>query len=80
MNASEIWSFLGLAGYYHRFIKDFFKIAKPMTRLLEKNKDFDWTEKYQASFEVLKKWLTLAPVLILLDITKMFDIYCDASR
>jgi hypothetical protein len=43
-NASEIQSFLGLAGYYRRFIKDFSKIAKPMTRLLEKNKDFDWTE------------------------------------
>jgi hypothetical protein len=40
-NALEIWSFLGLAGYYRRFIKDFSKIAKPMTRLLEKNKDFD---------------------------------------
>jgi hypothetical protein len=41
MNASEIHSFLGLAGYYRRFIKDFSKITKPMTRLLEKNKDFD---------------------------------------
>jgi hypothetical protein len=41
MNASEIQSFLGLAGYYRRFINDFSKIAKPMTRLLEKNKDFD---------------------------------------
>jgi hypothetical protein len=55
MNASEIWSFLGLASYYHRFIKDFSKIAKPMTMLLEKNKDFDWTEECQASFEELKK-------------------------
>jgi hypothetical protein len=54
-NASEIWSFLGLACYYCRFIKDFSKIAKPMTRLLEKNKDFDWTEERQASFEELKK-------------------------
>jgi hypothetical protein len=44
-NASEIQSFLGLAGYYRRFIKDFSKIAKPMIRLLEKNKDFDWTEE-----------------------------------
>jgi hypothetical protein len=80
MNASEIRSFLGLAGYYHWFIKDFSKIAKPMTRLLEKNMDFDWTEECQANFEELKKQLTSAPVLILPDITKMFIIYCDASR
>jgi hypothetical protein len=79
-NASEIQSFLGLAGYYRRFIKDFSKIAKPMTRLLEKNKDFDWIEECQANFEELKKRLTSAPVLILPDITKMFGIYCDASR
>jgi ribonuclease HI len=80
MNASEIRSFLGLAGYYRRFIKDFSKIAKPMTRLREKNKNFDWTEECQVSFEELKKQLTSAPVLILPDITKKFDIYCDASR
>jgi hypothetical protein len=55
MNASEIRNFLGLAGYYCRFIKDFSKLAKPMTRLLEKKKDFDWTEECQASFEELKK-------------------------
>jgi hypothetical protein len=78
-NASEIHSFLGLAGYYRRFIKDFPKISKPMTRLLEKNKDFHWTEECQVNFEELKKRLTLAPVLILPDITKKFDIYCDAS-
>jgi hypothetical protein len=79
-NASEIRSFLGLAGYCRRFIKDFSKIAKPMTWLLEKNKNFDWTEECQVSFEELKKRLTSAPVLILPDITKKFDIYCDASR
>jgi hypothetical protein len=79
MNASEIWSFLGLAGYYRRFIKDFSKIAKPMTRLLEKNRDFDWIEECQANFEELKKRLTSASVLILPDITKTFDIYYDAS-
>jgi hypothetical protein len=79
-NALEIRSFLGLVGYYRRFIKDFSKIAKPMTRLLEKDKDIDWTEECQVSFEELKKRLTSVPVLILSDITKKFDIYCDASR
>jgi hypothetical protein len=73
-NASEIRSFLGLAGYYRRFIKDFSKIAKLMTRLLEKNTDFDWTEECQSNFEELKKRLTLAQVLILPNITKTFDI------
>jgi hypothetical protein len=77
---SESRSFLGLAGYYRRFIKDFSKIAKPMTKLLEKNKVFEWTKECQASFEELKKRLTLSPVLVLLDLTKKFDIYCDASR
>jgi hypothetical protein len=54
-SVSEIQSFLRLAGYYQRFIKDFSKIAKPMTRLLEKNKDFNWTPECQANFEELKK-------------------------
>jgi hypothetical protein len=52
---SEIQSFLGLAGYYRRFIKDFSKIAKPMMKLLEKNKAFEWTKECQDSFEELKK-------------------------
>jgi hypothetical protein len=51
-----------------------------MTRLLEKGKEFKWSEECQAHFEELKKRLTLAPVLTLLDITQSFDIYCDASR
>jgi hypothetical protein len=78
--ALEIQSFLGLAGYYRRFIKDFSKIAKPMTKLLEKNKAFEWTAECQASFEESRKHLTLAPVLVLPDLTKKFEIYCDASR
>jgi hypothetical protein len=77
---SEIQSFLGLVGYYRRFIKDFSKIAKPMTKLLEKNKAFEWTKECQASFEELKKRLTSSPVLVLPDLTKRFDIYYDASR
>jgi hypothetical protein len=52
---SEIQSFLGLAGYYRRFIKDFSKIVKPMTKLLEKNKAFEWTKECQTSFEEQKK-------------------------
>jgi hypothetical protein len=78
--ASEIQSFLGLAGYYGRFIKDFSKIAKPMMKLLEKNKAFEWTTECQASFEELRKCLTSAPVLVLPYLTKKFDIYYDASR
>jgi hypothetical protein len=49
-----------------------------MTKLLEKNKDFEWTGECQDSFQELKKRLTSAPVLVLLDLTKKFDIYCDA--
>jgi hypothetical protein len=78
--ALEVQSFLGLAGYYRRFIKDFSKIAKPMTKLLEKNKTFEWAKECQASFEELRKHLTSTPVLVLPDLTKKFDIYCDASR
>jgi hypothetical protein len=51
-----------------------------MLKFLEKNKDFDWTEECHASFEELKKRLMFAPVLVLPDINKTFDIYCDASR
>jgi hypothetical protein len=50
-----------------------------MTKLLEKNKDFEWTKKCQANFHELKKRLTSTPVLILPDLTKKFDIYCDTS-
>jgi hypothetical protein len=79
-NVPEIRSFLGLAGYYRRFIEGFSKIVKPLTTLLEKGKEFKWDEKCQASFEELKKWLTTAPMLIMPDIHKGFDVYCDASR
>jgi hypothetical protein len=78
--ALETQSFLGLAGYYHLFIKDFSKIAKPMTKLLEKNKVSECIAECQASFEELRKRLTSAPVLVLPDLTKKFDIYCDASH
>ena len=79
-DVSEIRSFLGMAGYYRRFIEGFSKLAKPMTALLEKNAKFVWTKQCQDSFEELKKRLTSALVLILPDLTKSFSIYCDASR
>jgi hypothetical protein len=79
-NVPEIRSFLGLAGYYRRFIEGFSKIVKPLTSLLEKGKEFKWDEKCQACFEELKKKLTTDPVLIMPDIHKGFDVYCDASR
>jgi hypothetical protein len=79
-DVGEIRSFLGLAGYYRRFIEGFSKLAKPMTSLLEKNAKFVWSDKCQASFEELKKRLTTTPVLVLPDLSKKFSIYCDASR
>jgi hypothetical protein len=80
MTASEIQSFMGLAGHYRRFINDFSKIAKPIMKLLEKNTAFEWTVECQASFEELRKCLTSTPMLVLPDLTKKFDIYCDVSH
>ena len=75
----EVWSFLGLVGYYRRFIPDFSKIAKPMTRLLQKDEKYKWTLECEAAFHTLRTLLTTAPVLAQPDIDKPFDIFCDAS-
>ncbi|MBJ4174438.1 Ty3/Gypsy family RNase HI domain-containing protein, partial [Salmonella enterica subsp. enterica serovar Typhimurium] len=77
---TEVRCFLGLAGYYRRFIENFSKIAKPMTELLKKDQKFLWSNACEESFQVLKERLTTAPVLVLPDIHRSFDIYCDASR
>jgi hypothetical protein len=77
---SEIRTFLGLAGYYRRFIEGFSKIVKPLTTLIEKDREFKWTRACQSSFKELKKRLTTTPVLVMPDLQKSFDIYCDASR
>jgi hypothetical protein len=77
---SKIRSFLGLAGYYRTFFEGFSKIVKPLTSLLEKGKEFKWDEACQKCFEELKERLTTAPVLIMPDIHKGFDVYCDASH
>ncbi|WVZ76604.1 hypothetical protein U9M48_024568 [Paspalum notatum var. saurae] len=76
---TEIRSFLGLAGYYRRFIKDFSKTAKPMTSLTKENAKYLWDPKCEQAFTSLKKSLTSTPVLAQPDITKPFDVYCDAS-
>jgi hypothetical protein len=79
MSVSDIQSFLGLAGYYRRFIEGFSKISKPMTELLDKDKQFHWTATCESSFQELKTRLTTTPVLIMLNMEKPFFIYCDAS-
>jgi hypothetical protein len=78
-SVGDIHSFLGLAGYYWRFIKGFFKITKPMTELLGEDKKFKWTPTYEASFQELKKRRMTTPVLVVPDMEKPFLIYCDAS-
>ena len=75
----QIRSFLGLAGYYRRFIPNFSKISKPMTKLLEKDSKFVWSEECEEAFQTLKKLLTTAPVLAQPNLEKPFDVYCDAS-
>jgi hypothetical protein len=77
---SKVRSFLGLAGYYRRFIPHFSKIAKPMISLLQKDHKFVWTEECEASFHTLRKLLTTAPVLAQPDIEKHFDVFCYASK
>jgi hypothetical protein len=75
----QIRSFLGLAGYYRRFIPNFSKITKPMTKLLEKEVRFIWSVQCEEAFLTLRKLLTTALVLAQLDIKKTFDVYCNAS-
>jgi hypothetical protein len=74
-----VQSFLGMDGYYCRFIPDFSKISKPITELLKNNVKFNWTPECNEAFEMLKKLLTTAPVLAQPNIEKSFDVYCDAS-
>jgi len=62
-SVSEVQSFLGLARYYRRFIPDFFKIAKPMTSLLQKDHKFTWIEWCEVAFHTLRKLLTSAHIL-----------------
>ncbi|KAL0549531.1 hypothetical protein IC582_014016 [Cucumis melo] len=79
-SATEVRSFLGLAGYYRRFIKDFSRLALPLTALTRKNAKFEWSHKCEQSFQKLKKRLVTTPILALPVTGKDYVIYCDASR
>ena len=78
-NVTEVRSFLGLADYYRRFVKGFSVTAAPMTRLLQKNVKYEWSEKCQRSFDKLKAFLTEAPVLTQPTCGKKYVIFSDAS-
>lgn len=77
---TEVRSFLGLAGYYRRFVEGFSSIALPLTRLLRKGVKFLWEAEQEKSFEELKKRLVSAPVLTLPSGTGGYQIYSDASN
>nr|GFA74930.1 reverse transcriptase domain-containing protein [Tanacetum cinerariifolium] len=76
---TEIRQFLGLAGYYHRFIKDFSKIAKSLTILTQKDKKFVWGKDQEMAFQILKQKLCEASILALPEGNDDFVVYCDAS-
>ncbi|XP_060960833.1 uncharacterized mitochondrial protein AtMg00860-like [Cannabis sativa] len=77
---TEVRSFLGLAGYYNRFVEGFSKISTPLTELTKKNQRFVWTDKCEASFQEVKQRLVTTPVLALPSDKEKFIVYCDASR
>ena len=71
--------FLGLAGFYKRFIKDFSKISKPLCRLLEKDAKFEFDDSCLSAFKEIKSKLVIAPIMATPDWNKEFEIICDAS-
>ena len=73
-------NFLGLAGYYRRFIEDFSRLETPMTRLTQKEVKFEWNELCEKEFQELKRRLTSAPILIVPERGQRYTMYCDASK
>ncbi|GJT78435.1 reverse transcriptase domain-containing protein [Tanacetum coccineum] len=78
-NVKSILIFLGHAGFYRRFIKDFSKITRPMTQLLMKDAKFEFSNECVEAFETLKKELTKAPIMVKPDWSLPFELMCDAS-
>ncbi|GJZ94583.1 reverse transcriptase domain-containing protein [Tanacetum coccineum] len=78
-NIKGVRSFLGHAGFYRRFIKDFSKISRPITKLLEKDNPFEFNNECQKAFEILKEKLTYALVIVSLNCNLPFELMCDAS-
>ena len=76
----KIRSFLGLAGYYRRFIEELFWLAAPMTRLTRKEVKFMWDDSCERAFQELKRRLTSAPILIVPEKAQRYTVYCDASK
>ena len=74
-----IRSFLGHAGFYRRFIKDFSKISRPLCILLEKDANFDFDASSSSPFEEIKSRLVITPIMATQDWNKEFEIMCDAS-
>jgi hypothetical protein len=79
-NAKDVKSFLGLAGYYRRFIQNFSQISKPLTALLKKDAEFAWTDLCQHSFLELKRLLSEKPILQYPDFSRPFIVTTDASN
>jgi hypothetical protein len=78
-SSTEVRSFLGLAGYYRRFVQGFSRIASPLTELLHNDHKFEWNQEQQQSFDVLKQAISSGPVLIIPDESKPYVVTTDAS-
>jgi len=76
---TEVRSFLGLMGYYRRFVEGFSKLVSPLSQLTRKDQPFSWTDECEVCFEDMKRRLTIAPILVIPDTAKTLDVYRDAS-
>ena len=77
-NLHKLRSFIGMCAYYRRFIEKISLIARPLHDLTQKNAKYEWTKKENESFDTLKEKLISQPILIILDLSKLFEVQCDA--